>query len=151
MRKLRTRILTGGAVAVFAGATAFAVTSTADATTTTPAATAAAALTATTAKTGTTLSASARKATIPAGRRDVIIGKLAEAGGIPVGRRVLELYRYNPETRKWVLTRVKLSHKAGEVRFIVRPLVTAEYEVVYHGNDKLAGSRSAPVTVTVTR
>jgi len=149
MRKLRTRILTGGAVAVFAGATAFAVTSTADATTT-PAATATA-LTATAAKTSTTLSASARKATITAGRRDVIIGKLAQAGGTPVGRRVLELYRYNPETKKWVLTRVKLSHKAGEVRFIVRPLATAEYEVVYHGNDKLAGSRSAPVTVTVTK
>ena len=32
MRKLRTRILVGGAVAVFAAATAFAVTSTADAT-----------------------------------------------------------------------------------------------------------------------
>ena len=149
MGKLRTRILTGGAVAVFAGATAFAVTSTADATTT-PAATATA-LTATAAKTSTTLSASARKATITAGRRDVIIGKLAQAGGTPVGRRVLELYRYNPETKKWVLTRVKLSHKAGEVRFIVRPLATAEYEVVYHGNDKLAGSRSAPVTVTVTK
>ncbi len=149
MRKLRTRILTGGTVAVFAGATAFAVTSTADATTT-PAATATA-LTAATAKTGTTLSASVRKATITAGRRDVISGKLAQAGGAPVGRRVLELYRYNPDTKKWVLTRVKLSHKAGEVRFIVRPLVTAEYELAYHGNDKLAGSRSAPVTVTVTK
>lgn len=150
MRKLRTRILAGGTVAVFAGATAFAVTSTADATTT-PAATAVTALTATTVKTSTTLSASARKATIAAGRRDVIIGKLAKAGGAEVGRRVLELYRYNPETKKWVLTRVKLSHKAGEVRFVVRPLATAEYEVVYHGNDKLAGSRSAPVTVTVTK
>lgn len=149
MRKLRTRILTGGAVAVFAGATAFAVTSTADATTSSAAT--ATALTAATAKAGTTLSASVRKATIPAGRRDVIVGKLAQAGDAPVGRRVLELYRYNPSTKKWVLTRVKLSHKAGEVRFIVRPLVTAEYEVVYHGNDKLAGSRSAPVTVTVTK
>src|SRR5258707_349057 len=38
MRKLRTRILVGGAVAVFAAATAFAVTSTSDATATTKAA-----------------------------------------------------------------------------------------------------------------
>ncbi len=147
MRKLRTRILTGGAVAVFAGATAFAVTSTADATTATTAA-----LTATaTAKVSTTLSISARKATIEPGRRDVITGKLAQAGGAPVGRRVVELYRYDATQKKWVLARVKLTHKAGEARFIVRPLATAEYELVYHGNDKLAGSRSAPVTVTVTK
>jgi hypothetical protein len=147
MRKLRTRILTGGAVAVFAGATAFAVTSTADATTTATTA----ALTTTTAKISTTLSISARKATIEPGRRDVITGKLAQAGGAPVGRRVVELYRYNASQKKWVLARVKLTHKAGEARFIVRPLATAEYELVYHGNDKLAGSRSAPVTVTVTK
>jgi hypothetical protein len=150
MRKLKTRILVGGAVAVFAGATAFAVTSTADAGTT--AATAAfTTTTTTTTKTSTTLSITARKATIAAGRRDVISGKLTEDGGAPVGRRVVELYRYDAKQKKWVLARIKLTHKAGGARFIVRPLVTAEYELVYHGNDKLAASRSAPVTVTVTK
>jgi hypothetical protein len=148
MRKLRTRILVGGAVAVFTGATAFAVTSTADATATTATTVA---LATTAAKTSTTLSISARKATIESGRRDVISGKLAQAGGVPVGRRVVELYRYDASQKKWVLARVKLTHKAGGARFIVRPLVTAEYELVYHGNDKLAGARSAPVTITVTK
>ena len=147
MRKLKTRILAGGAVAVFAGATAFAVTSTADAST----AAKTAAFTTTTTKTSTTLSIAARKGTIAAGRRDVISGKLTEAGSAPVGRRVVELYRYDAKQKKWVLARIKLTHKAGEARFIVRPLVTAEYELVYHGNDKLAASRSAPVTVTVTK
>jgi hypothetical protein len=147
MRKLKTRILAGGAVAVFAGATAFAVTSTADAST----AAKTAAFTTTTTKASTTLSIAARKGTIAAGRRDVISGKLTEAGSAPVGRRVIELYRYDGKQKKWVLARIKLTHKAGEARFIVRPLVTAEYELVYHGNDKLAASRSAPVTVTVTK
>lgn len=147
MRKLKTRILAGGAVAVFAGATAFAVTGTADAST----AAKAAAFTTTTAKTSTTLSIAARKATIAPGRRDVISGKLTEAGGAPVGRRVVELYRYDAKQKKWVLARIKLTHKAGGARFIVRPLATAEYELVYHGSAELAASRSAPVTVTVTK
>jgi hypothetical protein len=147
MRKLKTRILAGGAVAVFAGTTAFAVTSTAGAST----AAKTVAFTTTTAKTSTTLSIAARKGTIAVGRRDVISGRLTEAGGAPVGRRVIELYRYDAKQKKWVLARIKLTHKAGEARFIVRPLVTAQYELVYHGNDKLAASRSAPVTVTVTK
>lgn len=147
MGKLRTRILVGGAVAVFAGATAFTLTSTADATTTTAKTTA---LTSATAKAGTTLSISARKTTIPAGQRDIISGKLARADGAAVGRRVVELYRYDAKRKKWVPVRAKLTHRAGGARFIVRPLVTAEYELVYHGNATLAASRSAPVTVTVT-
>jgi hypothetical protein len=146
MRKLRSRILAGGAVAVFAGATAFAVTNTAGATTTAKAT----ALTTTTAKTGTTLSIAARKSTITAGEKDIISGKLAKAGGTLVGRRVVELYRYDAKEKKWLPVRAKLTRKAGGARFIVRPLVTAEYELVYHGNAMLAASHSAPVTVTVT-
>lgn len=145
MRKLRSRILVGGAVAALAGATAFAVTSTADATTTAKTT----ALTTTTAKTGTTLSIAARKTTITAGERDVISGKLAKAGDTPAGRRIVELYRYNVKEKKWVPVRAKLTRKAGGARFIVRPLVTAEYELVYHGNAALAASHSAPLTVTV--
>lgn len=147
MRKLRTRILVGGAVAVFAGATAFAVTSTAGAATTAKTA----ALTASTAKTGTALSIATRKTTLPAGRRDIISGKLTKAGADPVSRRVVELYRYDAKQKKWVPVRAQLTRKAGAVRFVVRPLVTAEYELVYHGGAKLAPSHSTPVTVTVTR
>ena len=146
MRKLRSRILVGGAVAALAGATAFAVTSTADATTTAKTT----ALTTTTAKTGTTLSIAARKTAIKAGEKDMISGKLAKAGDTPVGRRVVELYRYNAKQKKWVPARAKLTREAGGARFIVRPRVTAEYELVYHGNATLAASHSAPVTVTVT-
>lgn len=147
MRKLRTRILVGSAVAVFAGATAFAVTSTADAATTAKTT----ALTASTAKTSTSLSIAVRKTTITAGRRDIIGGKLAKAGEAPVGRRVVELYRYDAKRKKWLPVRAQLTRKAGAARFVVRPLVTAEYELVYHGSAKLAPSHSAPVTVTVTR
>jgi len=147
MRKLRTRILVGGAVAVFAGATAFAVTSTAGAASTAKTT----ALTASTAKTGTALSIATRKTTIPAGEKDIIRGKLTKAGEAPVGRRIVELYRYNAKQKKWVPVRAQLTRKAGAVRFVVRPLVTAEYELVYHGGAKLAPSHSTPVTVTVTR
>lgn len=146
MRKLQTRILVGGAVAVFAGATAFAVTSTADATTAKTTA-----LTASTAKTSTALSIAARKTTIRVGRRDIISGKLTKAGETPIGRRVVELYRYDAKRKKWLPVRAQLTRKAGAARFVVRPLVTAEYEMVYHGSAKLAPSHSIPVTVTVTR
>lgn len=98
MRKLRTRILVGGAVAVFAGATALAVTSTADATTT--------------AKTGTTLSIMAGESTIKAGQKDSISGTLL-AGGSPAASRAVELYRYNYRLQKWRLIRIKLTGKAG--------------------------------------
>src|SRR5689334_10235104 len=98
MRKLRTRILVGGAVAVFAGGTAFAVASTAGATTTAKTT----ALTASTAKTSTALSIAARTTTITAGRRDIISGKLTKAGEAPVGRRVVELYRYDAKQKKWL-------------------------------------------------
>jgi hypothetical protein len=145
MRKVRTRIAGGGAIAVFAAATAFAVTSTADATTTAKTT----ALTTTTAKADTTLSVTARKTTITPGRRDVISGKLTRAGDTPVGSRVVELYRYDAKQTKWVPVRARLTRKAGGARFVVRPLVTAEYELVYHGNATLAASHSAPVTVTV--
>jgi hypothetical protein len=147
MRKLRTRVLVGGAVAVFTGAAAFAVTSTADATTTAKTA----ALTASTARTGTALSIAARKTTIAAGEKDIIGGKLTKAGEAPVGRRVVELYRYDTKRKKWFPVRAQLTRKAGAARFVVRPLVTAEYELVYHGSAKLAPSHSTPVTVTVTR
>jgi hypothetical protein len=151
MRKLRTRILIGAAVATFAGSAAFAAVSMTDDGTTanTVALTTAANQASVTAKTGTTLSIAAGKSTIAAGRLDVISGTLA-TGSAPDGRRIVELYRYNGKTGKWVPVRVNLTRKGGAVRFAIRPLVTAKYELVYHGNATLGAAHSNPVTVTVT-
>lgn len=154
MRKLRTRIMVGAAVATFAGAAAFAAVSMTDdataantvALTTTNNSTA---NTAVTAKAGTALSVEVSKPTIAAGRLDVISGTLT-AGSTPARLRIVELYRFDRKTGKWIPARVNLTRKGGVVRFAIRPLVTAEYELVYHGGAKLAPVRSAAVTITVT-
>jgi hypothetical protein len=144
MRKLRTRTLIGGGVAVFAAATGFAIASSADATT--PASTTA--LTAATAKTGTTLSITAGVPAIKAGQKDSISGTLLAAGR-PAPGRVVDLYRYSDRLQRWRLLRIKLTSKTGAVTFAVRPYVTREYELVYHGNSKLAAATSSAVTITV--
>jgi len=144
MRKLRTRILVGGAVAVFAGATAFAITSTADATTSTNTA----ALTTGAAKTGTTLSATAAQSTIQAGQADTITGTLL-AGGNPAPGRPVELYRYNDRRQRWRLIRVKLTGKTGAATFTVHPYATRRYELVFHGNSTLAAAASGAAAITV--
>lgn len=161
MRKLRTRILVGAAVATFAGAAAFAAVSMTDgataastvALTTTDNTTAntnnTTANTTVTGKAGTTLSIKAGKSTIQAGRLDVISGTLT-TGSYPSGKRIVELYRYDSKTNKWIPARVNFTRKGGAVRFGLRPLVTGEYELVYHGNAKLAASHSSAVTITVT-
>ncbi len=145
MRKLRTRVFAGGAVAVFAGATAFAVTSTADATT----AAKTAALTAATAKTATTLSITAAESTIKAGEKDSVSGTLL-ADGSPADGKAVGLYRYNDHLEKWRLIRIKLTGKTGAVTFIVHPDITREYRLVYHGNSTLAASTSGTVTIAVS-
>ena len=144
MRKLRSRILVGGAVAVFAAATAFAVTSTADATTSAKTT----ALT-TSAKTATTLSVMAGESTIKPGEKDSIGGTLL-ADGSPAAGRVVELYRYNNRLDRWRLMRIKLTNKTGAVTFTVHPYITREYEVMYHGNSTLAASTSSATTITVS-
>lgn len=151
MRKLRTRIAAGAAVATFAGAATFAavsLTHSASATDTV-ALTTTTTQTAATAKTGTTLSVAVRKPAIQAGRLDVISGTLT-TGSAPNGRRIVELYRYDAKKGKWLPARVNLTRKEGTVRFFIRPLATARYTLVYHGNAQLAASHSSPVTVTVT-
>jgi len=154
MRKLHTRILVGAAVAACTGGAAFATVSVTDHPTTanTVALTNTASSTATTAteaKVGTTLSIAVTKATTAAGRLDVISGTLT-TGTAPSGKRIVELYRYNATLKKWVPARVNLTRKGGGVRFAIRPLTTAEYELVYHGNTDLAAAHSVPVTITVT-
>jgi hypothetical protein len=149
MRKLHTRILVGTAVAAVAVGTAFAVTSTVG--TSTASATAdTAALAVTTGKADTTLSIAVAKDAIAAGRRDVISGTLT-TGSAPAARRIVELYRYNAKRSKWIPAQVNLTRKGGVVHFAVRPLITAEYELVYHGNATLAASHSTTVTITVTK
>lgn len=145
MRKLRTRILVGGAVAVFAAATAFAVTSTADATSTTKTA----ALTTTTAKTGTTLSVTAAQSTIRSGQKDTISGTLL-AGGSPASGKVVELYRYSDRLHRWRIIRVKLTSKTGAVTFTVHPYLTRQYELAYRGNSTLDATKSSATAITVT-
>ena len=144
MRKLRTRILVGGAVAVFSAATAFAVTSTADATI--PAKTTA--LTST-AKTATMLSIMVGESTVKSSARDSISGTLL-AGGSPAAGKVVELYRYNNRLQRWRLIRVKLTNRTGGVAFTVHPYITREYELRYHGNSTLAASTSSATTITVS-
>lgn len=155
MRNLRTRIGVGTAVATFAAAAAFtAVSLTGGAapadtvaltTTTGPVTTGPLPATG---RAGTSLSVEVRKSTIEAGRLDVISGTLTTSAGN--GRRIVELYRHDAKTGKWLPARVNLTRKGGIVRFFIRPLSTAEYQLVYHGNAKLAPSHSSPVTVTVT-
>lgn len=145
MRKPRTRVLVGGAVAIFAGATAFAVTTAAGAMTTANTT----ALTTATAKAGTTLSIAAGTSTIKVGERDTIEGTLL-ANGKPAAHKVVELRAFNARTHRWRAIRITLTGKQGQVKFGLRPWETRDYELFYHGNAKLAGATSAQVMVTVT-
>lgn len=144
MRKLRTRVIIGGSVAVFAAATGFAVTSAADTTTAKTAA-----LTSSTAKTATTLSITAGESTIKPGEKDSISGTLLADGG-PARGKAVGLYRYNDHLDRWRLIRIKLTSKTGTVTFVVRPDFTREYRLEYHGNSTLAASTSGTVTITVS-
>jgi hypothetical protein len=147
MRKLRTRILVSGAIAVFAAATAFAVANT----TVGPVAVKTDALTSTTstAKTGTTLSITAAESTVKPGEKDKISGTLL-ASGSPAGSKVIDLYRYSNRLNKWRLIKIKLTSNAGTVTFTVQPDITREYELAYHGNSTLAPSTSSAATITVS-
>jgi 5-hydroxyisourate hydrolase-like protein (transthyretin family) len=145
MRKLRTRILAGGAVAVFAAATGFAVTSAAGTTTTVRTA----ALTSSSPKAATTLSITAGESTVKAGEKDSISGTLLAAGS-PARGKAVGLYRYNSQLGRWRLIRIKLTSKTGTVAFIVHPEITREYRLMYHGNPTLAASASGTVTITVS-
>lgn len=147
MRKLRTRIIVSGGVAVFAAATAFAVTNAAVGSTAVN--TDALTSTATTVKTGTTLSITGAEPTIKPGEKDTVSGTLL-AGGNPAGNKVIDLYRYSYRLHEWRLTKVKLTGTAGTVTFTVQPDITREYELVYHGNSTLAPSTSSAVTITVS-
>jgi 5-hydroxyisourate hydrolase-like protein (transthyretin family) len=145
MGKLRTRILAGGAVAVFAGATAFAVTSSAGASTGAQNA----ALTTASGKTATALSITAARTTGQAGQPDSISGTLT-ADGKPAAGKVVELYAYSDRQHKWRPARIKKTSATGEVTFAGRPVKTRKYELVFRGDQDLAAVTSSAVTVSVT-
>lgn len=146
MRKPRARTLIAtAAVAAASAAAAVMIVSTAGAST--PATTDA--LTAATGNTGTTLSIVAGESTIAVGQRDTVSGTLRADGAAP-GHRVVDLYRYSSRLNRWRLVRIKETSAAGSVQFTVSPLITAKYELVYHGNAKLAAARSGVATIAVT-
>lgn len=152
MRKLRTRFLVGGAVAVLAAATAFAATNSAVATTAvnTDALTTSGTPTATTGTTLsiTTLSITVGESAIKAGQQDSISGTLL-SDGRPAAAQEVRLYRFSHRLNKWRPIRTKPTSQAGVVTFEVHPGITRKYELVYHGDSSLAPTTSSVVTVTV--
>jgi hypothetical protein len=147
MRKPRTRTLIAtAAVAAATAAAAVAIASTAGAST--PAALTST-LTAATGNTGTTFSIVAGESTITIGQKDTVSGTL-QANGTAPGHRVVELLRYDARQNRWRVARIKETNANGSVRFTVRPLDTARYELGFRGNAKLAAARSGAVTIAVT-
>ena len=131
MRISVTRALVGTAIAAAAIATA---AGTASAATSTPA--------------PTTLSISAAQASITQGQRDLISGTLL-TGTTPVTKRVVWLDRVSA-TDTLIPVQVRLTDKAGNVFYTVRPSVTATYELVFKGGQKYAAANSGTVTILVT-
>jgi hypothetical protein len=101
------------------------------------------------AKIHSTLTATATPPAITAGAATTISGVLT-AHAKPVVKALVFLYRYNPSKKKWVEIDVNLTGPKGGVAFVRKPSVTATFDLVYFGNSKIAGTHSAPVTVTVT-
>jgi hypothetical protein len=131
MRTSLTRVLAGVALAATA---VVAAAGTAGATTTP--------------KTPTDLSIVATKSTITVGQWDTIAGTL-RAKGAAEGNKVVELYRWNYKHKKWELTRATLTNKAGTAKFTFKPAFTDKWELIYHGNAKLAAAHSGVVTIVV--
>jgi 5-hydroxyisourate hydrolase-like protein (transthyretin family) len=102
------------------------------------------------AKLAITLSIAESKVSITAGKRDVISGILL-TGKNGLARRTIELYRYDARAMTWVKVAAKRTGKGGKVDFVVTPVATARYELVFYGSPTLRASRSGTATVTVTR
>jgi hypothetical protein len=134
MRISLTRAIAGTAIAA---ATVLSVAGVATAATST-----------TPAKTPTTLSLVEAKGKIIVGQKDVLTGTLL-SGKTPVVKKVVELYRWRVNAKRWIPVEARLTGKYGHVFFTVRPAATTKYELVFHGNAKLAASRSNIATVVV--
>jgi hypothetical protein len=130
MRKSLTRAVAGAAAAT---AVTLALTGTANATVVP-------------AKLHTTLSIVELRNVIKAGQKDVVSGVL-RAGRFGLPREVVVLDRL--VGGKFVPVQAGLTNKAGAVGFVVKPKVTARYELVFPGTKKLARTHSGVVTVKV--
>lgn len=98
-------------------------------------------------KTPTALSETVGSGTITAGATDTVNGGLtADAKALP--KRWVWLATFSGGKVHPLLAR--LTDKAGDVTFTVRPATTTTYELLYRGNDMLDPSASSPLTVTVT-
>jgi hypothetical protein len=98
------------------------------------------------AKAHTTLSIVEFRNVIKAGQKDVVGGTL-RSHGTGLAREVVLLDRL--VGGKFVPWKVQLTNKAGRVAFTVSPGVTARYELVFRGTEKLAHTHSGIVTVKV--
>lgn len=97
-------------------------------------------------KTPTALSETVGSGTITAGATDTVNGTLtADATALP-------------ERWVWLATlsggkahplRARLTDKAGDVTFTVKPAATTTYELLYRGSDVLDPSAGSPLTITV--
>lgn len=98
------------------------------------------------AKAHTTLSIVEFRNVIKVGQKDVIGGTL-RSHGAGLRKEVVLLDRW--VGGKFVPWKVQLTNKAGHVAFTVSPGVTARYELVFRGTEKLAHTHSGVVTVKV--
>jgi hypothetical protein len=101
------------------------------------------------AKLATTLSVGESKTSVAGGLRDVLTGTLL-TGKNPLNRRVVALYSRNAMSGMWMPVATDRTGKQGRVAFVVKPMTTTTYELVFYGSPTLAAARSGAAIVTVT-
>jgi hypothetical protein len=97
----------------------------------------------------TTLSITESRATVAAGHA-VVIGGVLMTGKNGLAKRTIDLYRYDAKTMTWVPVAASRARKGGKVAFVVTPMATVRYELVFYGSPSLDPSRSGAASVTVT-
>lgn len=107
-----------------------------------------AAATITVARLTTVLTIAESAPSVTAGSPDVISGVLT-TGVTPQANRIVELYRYDAMSGKWVPVSAARANTSGTVSFSVTPSSTTSYRLAFHGTMVLAPSHSAVATVTV--
>jgi hypothetical protein len=134
MRTTLTRLLAGTAVAATAVLT---VAGTASATTPPP-------------KAPTTLSIVLARNTITVGQKDTVGGTLASKG-TPLPGRTIQLDRWLPAVKKWSAFEEKKTGVKGGVAFVVAPVVTTSYRLVFLGGPNYKYTHSGSVTARVVK
>jgi hypothetical protein len=98
-------------------------------------------------KTPTALAETVSAGTITAGSTAMVKGVLtADAKAVPNHLVWLDTFSGG----KLHALRARVTDKAGDVTFTVKPAATTTYELVYHGNNVLDPSTGSPLTITVT-